>query len=72
MILSFLTMYRSAKKSTFITFKDSPPHPCCLQLAEQETSVQTWFRRTRRVYLTPPAMPPKSDQIKLNEVTVTI
>lgn len=39
MILSFLTMYRSAKKSSFITcVASSFPHPTlvCLQLAERE------------------------------------
>lgn len=65
MILSFLTMYRSAKKSTFITFIASRfPHPTlvvCSWLSES-LSVQTQFP-TRHLHLTPPATPPKSDQI---------
>lgn len=65
MILSFLTMYRSAKKSSFITcVASSFPHPTlvCLQLAEREggggLSVQTQFP-AHHVHMTPPATPPK-------------
>lgn len=57
MILSFLTMYRSAKKSTFIAFVASWfPYPTLI--------VWSWlsrrwvFERSSR-HLTPPATPPK-------------
>lgn len=60
MILSFLTMYRSAKKSTSITFTASvfPTHPCCLQLAKFERSAEACFQLATFT-LTPPETPIK-------------
>ena len=63
MILSFLTMYRSAKKSTFITLValEIPSHPTLCLFAVGRVRGRS---STRHVHLTPASnVPRKSDQI---------
>lgn len=63
MILSFLTMYRSAKKSTFITLValEIPPHPTLCLFAVGRVRGRS---STRHIHLTPASnVPQKSDQI---------
>lgn len=64
MILSFLTMYISAKKSTFVTFVVSrfptPPLLFAVGFVRDECADSV---PTHHVHLTPPATPPQSDQV---------